>query len=296
VGGKSEKPDARGGNFLLLPLCLVASEAFRTASPRAIKALLVIWQHHNGFNNGRIGVGFRELAEGMDSQYHEGNIKAVGELIARGIVALSADRPKAERQAREYRLTFIPTKGAPATHDYLSWTTGDAGTRVKPRIVAGTRKNGLADTATETAQSVAITATGLKKSAADTATGKSENNGNPPFPDFASAADTATHIVNQSVPLSRSANRLSGNSGGAISAAPDADEVRRRTVGLVKRLGRGTQGKLAKEARLSAASMSRFLNSNSDLDERARIRLTLALPKVETLGTGAPIRRAGASQ
>ena len=269
-------------------MCLVTSEAFRTASPRSIKALLVLGQHHSGFNNGKIGLGFRELAEGMDSQYHAGNIAAVGELIARGIVALSAEYPKGQRLAREYRLTFIPTATGPATHDYINWTVGDAGTRYKSTFVkAGTRKNGLADTATETPQTAAVTATELEKAVALITTGKKDTHGNPPFLADVPVEVSATHIVNQFAPLSGVPKNPP-----EIAAGPQADELRHRANELIERIGRGTQGKLAKEAGVSAASMSRFLNNASDLDNSTRVQLSLAIPKVERMCTGAPLRRA----
>src|SRR3954469_2524302 len=120
---KAERGDARGGGFLLLPHCVLASEAFRTASPRAIKVLLALCAKHNGFNNGSISLGFRELATLVDSRNNAANSKALCQLMERGLVAIERTYPKGQRLANEYRLTFVAAGDAPATNDYLSWST-----------------------------------------------------------------------------------------------------------------------------------------------------------------------------
>ena len=270
---KTQKADARGGMFFLLPHCLINSEAFRTASPRAIKVLLALCAKHNGFNNGAIGLGFRDLAEWTDCQNHTANNKALGELIARGLVSLECEHPRAKRLSTEYRLTFIPTEDGPATNDYLTWKHGDAGTRRK-RAIGNYR---VAIIATETAIPVAITATGDETSRCDDRNGVHAKQ---PFLESPPVAIVATHILNHMRGPASSLETSPPNGGGPISAAPDADELRGRVLTVLGNAARGSQGQLAAMAQIRPAALSKFLNHHGPLNDRARIRLTLALPKV----------------
>lgn len=270
---KAQKGDARGGRFFLLPHCLLNSQAFRTASPRAIKVLLALCARHDGFNNGVIGLGFRDLAEWMDCQNHTANNQALGELIARGLVEVECEHPRAQRLSTEYRLTFVPTENGPATNDYLNWKRGDAGTVLKRKI--GNFR--VATTATESPVRVATTATGEETSRCDNRNGVDEK---PPFPSSPPVAITATHIGKPYGGLSKSSLKSPSNAGGPISAAPDPDELRRRVQAILDDAERGSQGQLAAMAAIRPAALSKFLSNSGSLNEQARIRLTCALPKV----------------
>jgi hypothetical protein len=270
---KTQRGDARGGSFLLLPHCLLNSEAFRTASPRAIKVLLALCVKHDGYNNGRIGAGFRDLAEWLDCQNHAANSEAIGELVNRGIVAVECEHPKARRLSTEYRLTFMPTDNAAATNDYLHWKQGDAGT-VRKRQVGNFR---VATTATETADPVATTATGEETSRCDYRNGVDAN---PPFSATDPVVTTATHIGKPYEGLSASPPKSPLNTGGPLSAAPDAEGLRGRVTAALEVAPRGSQGQLAALAAIRPAALSKFLNGNGTLNDAARIRLTMALPKI----------------
>ena len=143
TGDRSEKPDGRGGRYRMLPDCLLKSEAYRTTSFREKAALMVLMLRHTGFNNGSIALSADDLAYGLDCQNHAANRSAVAGLISRGIVEMMRDYPRGSRLAREYRLTFVPTQRAPATHEYLAWQTGDAGTRRKNALRLWQLKHGL---------------------------------------------------------------------------------------------------------------------------------------------------------
>jgi hypothetical protein len=269
---KAERGDARGGAFFLLPHCLLAHDALRTASPRAVKLLLAICGKHDGFNNGVIGLGFRELAELMDSQNHEGNGRALCELMERGIVDLARAYPKGQRLANEYRLTFVPTGDVPATNDYLSWKVGDAGTRKK--APGGNFRT--SETSTRSAVRVPKTSTGEETSRFENLNG---GDAKPPFFGEPPVSKTSTHILHHMGGLSQSAPKSSSDSGGSFSAAPDADGLRDRVRSALGRAARGSQGQLAALAAIRPAALSKFLSGGS-LNDPARIRLTLALPRI----------------
>jgi hypothetical protein len=270
---KAERGDSAGGGFFLLPHRLLASEAFRTASPRAVKVLLALCAKHNGFNNGAIGLGFRELAEMIDSGNHRANGKALCQLMERGLVALGRSYPKGQRLANEYRLTFVQTGDDPATNDYLGWKQGDAGTRKK--ATGGNFR--ASKTSTRTAFRVSKTSTGEEISRFENLNGIHEN---PPFSSSSPVSKTSTHLVKPSGGLSASALVSPQNTGGPLSAAPDAEGLRVRVLSILDDAARGSQGQLAALAAIRPAALSKFLNNCGPLNDQARLRLTLALPKI----------------
>lgn len=270
---RSQRGDSRGGGFLLLPHCVLASEAFRTASPRAVKMLLAICARHTGFNNGAIAAGLRDLGEWMDCQNHTANSGAIGELVNRGLVVVECEHPKARRLSTEYRLTFMETDSGPATNDYLHWRRGDAGT-VSKRSVGNF---GVATTATRLAVPVAITATGDETSRCGYGNGR---HAKLPFPQGRPVAIAATHIGKPYEGGSRPALKRPPQTGGPLSSAPDAEELRRRVLAVLSSAQRGSQRQLAALAAIRPAALSKFLHESGTLNEEARIRLTIALPRI----------------
>lgn len=81
----------------------------------------------------------------------------------------------------------------------------------------------------------------------------------------------ASVCVPRSIPL---------NGRGPISAAPDAEDLRRRVLSVLGDAKRGSQGQLAALASIRPAALSKFLHNSGSLNEQARIRLTCALPKI----------------
>lgn len=270
---KAERGDGRGGGFLLLPHCLLASEAFRTASPRAIKVLLALCAKHNGFNNGVIGVGFREMATLVASGNNVANSKALCELMERGLVALARAYPKGQRLANEYRITFINCGAEPATNEYLDWRPGDAGTRAKAQ--KGNFRASVIETRSPSRVSVASTGEETSRFGSLNA-----NNAKLPISVVSPVSVASTHIVQPLGGSSRSAPQSPRNTGGPLSAAPDPEELRTRALAALDAAGRGSQGQLAALASIRPAALSKFLSSCGSLNDQARIRLTLALPKI----------------
>jgi hypothetical protein len=268
---RTERGDARGGGFFLLPHSLLASKAFRTASPRAVKMLLTICGKHNGFNNGAIGLGFREMAELMSSQNHAANSKALCELIERGLLAVERTYPRGQRRANEYRLTFVATGDVTATNDYLTWKVGDAGTRNKGNFRAS-------KTSTRSVSRVVKTPTGVETSRCENL---NASNAKSPILPRPPVAETTTHIVKPFEESSASPRKSPLKMPGHLSAAPDAEGLRARVLSVVEAAGRGSQGQLAAIAAIRPAALSKFLHNAGSLSNSARIRLTMALPKVQ---------------
>jgi hypothetical protein len=273
---KAERGDGRGGRFLLLPHCLFASEAFRTASPRAIKVLLALCSKHSGFNNGAISLGFRELAALIQSGNNAANSQALCELMERGLVALARSYPKGQRLANEYRLTFINCGDHPATNDYLTWKSGDAGTRAKAQ--KGNFRAAIIET--RTASRVSVASADEETSRFDSLNGGHQNSrlsGSSPV------SITSAHIVQPFGDLSEASNVPRRKRPAAISAAPDAEDLRERVLSVLRSAARGSQGQLAALAAIRPAALSKFLNNSGSLNDQARIRLTLALPRTRIL-------------
>jgi hypothetical protein len=273
--------DGRGGRFALLPHCLTASDAYRLASFRAKAIVAVVAARFDGFNNGHICLSARELADALGCQNHRANSTALGECIARGLLVCERPHPRGSRLSPEYRLTWVSSGAAgkvqPATNDYLHWQAGDAGT--KPTRNIG--KNRPVAIATETSLSVVTTATERKQTVAAIATAETANDVNPPFLVEPSVAAIATHIVSHRGGSKTHPPRSRDIANGPISAAPDAVELRKRMLGVLARLPRGFQGRLAQAASVPPGTLSKFLNHDGPLSEQARIRLTCALPKTE---------------
>jgi hypothetical protein len=235
---------------------------------------MALCEKHNGFNNGAIGLGFRELARMVDCQNHSANSRALCQLIERGLVVMERDHPRGLRLAREYRLTFVPTGETPATNDYLKWEQGDAGTRRKP---PGRRNFRVVTASTRGAVSVAAIAAGGEKSRCE---GCNEVDAKALLSRPAPVVMGATHIGKPYVGQPDSPRKSSQNGGDTQSAAPDADELRARVQSLLPSAQRGSQGQLAAIAAIRPAALSKFLHSGGSLNDQSRIRLTVAVAKL----------------
>lgn len=270
----SEVPDRRSGGYFLFPWAVMESEAWRAASPLAVKILFALCRRHNGHNNGRITLSQREASAITGCQNFHAIGRAFGELDGLGLAVVAVDHPKRQRLAREYRLTFVPCGSTPATNEYLSWQPGDA----------GTRKKRVAPTAAETSLSAEATAARPKLSAEATAADglKSANFSK------VSAEDGSTHIINHpGSPAGPVKDRVK-NAGGprkasdsVASAAPSPTELRARAAAHIERFGRGSQSRLAEQSKIPPGTFSRFIHHDGPLNEQARIRLACAFPKTE---------------
>lgn len=119
------RADTRGGSWAGIPKCLIDSPAYRGLSLHARAVLVEMVGRMNGYNNGTLTAPQRELLASLHCSASMVS-KAVAELIEHGIVAVGADARWKDNRAREYRLTFVTTKGTGATNDYLRWTPAPA--------------------------------------------------------------------------------------------------------------------------------------------------------------------------
>lgn len=115
------RADTRGGPWAGIPKCLIDSAAYRDLSLHARAVLVELVARMNGYNNDAIAVSQRELVEALRcTPRYVG--PAIAELMDHGILDVTVEGQWKTRQARQYRLTFISTKSAPATNEYLRWT------------------------------------------------------------------------------------------------------------------------------------------------------------------------------
>ena len=123
--GKRQKADCRadtrGGSWAGIPKVLIDSAAYRDLSLHARAVLVELTARMNGYNNGMIAVAQRELVESLGCSPNR-IVTAIADLMDHGFLDVTVEGQWKARQARLYRLTFVSTKTAPATNDYLRWT------------------------------------------------------------------------------------------------------------------------------------------------------------------------------
>lgn len=110
--------------FLMIDGYIIRSAAWQALSPHDIATYLELKWRYDGLNNGRIGLGCRELAERLKSS-KDTALRSLNNLVAKGFIAKS--RPSGfnvkNRMATEWRLTeyscdlsnHLPTK------DFMRW-------------------------------------------------------------------------------------------------------------------------------------------------------------------------------
>ncbi len=272
MAGGPQKTD-HGGNFIVLPRKLLASPAWRSLSMHARATYLVFCERHNGFNNGEIALGVREVSAALGNQNHRATSRSICELIERGFLVCTSDADHHQAKTRTYRITAIQTgngkkEGSKATNDYLEWRPGPL----------QKRKFGGARTATQRPVSVTETATERKFPVAVPATTMTEICG---FEADACVAVPATLIGNQSVDHSRSSGSLEiiapvasrpAGVGPAQSSLPALDELREWTRAVIAKLGYGGAKKLAAAAKVPEPVLSRF-RQGKNLPEHHRLAL-----------------------
>jgi len=180
------RADTRGGPWVGIPLCVIKSAAWRHLSLPARAILVEIVARMNGWNNGSIAISQREIAEALGLTNFRNISPAIAELMKHGLIDIPIEGGWKQRQARQYRVTFVSTKSAAATNEYRDW--------------APTKKSGDATVAATGGQSAATAAAGRRKLDATAAARiqssrrKSANLGNEP------AATVASLIYEPCVP------------------------------------------------------------------------------------------------
>lgn len=120
------RADTRGGGWVGIPHVVADSLAYRHLGLWGRAVLFEIARAFNGYNNGKIGLSQRQLAERLNTTNFRAIGKAIAELMQHGLIDVTTEGQWKQRMAREYRLTFVTTGDAfhlrAATNDYRDWT------------------------------------------------------------------------------------------------------------------------------------------------------------------------------
>lgn len=123
-----QRADLKGKGFIGLPRVVKESGAYRSLSVFDRAVLIEILSVFNGYNNGKLVISHRQIAEALGNSNFGKISRSIATLIERGLVDIETESIWKERMAREYRLTFIGTGSAPhyrpATNEYLMWKNG----------------------------------------------------------------------------------------------------------------------------------------------------------------------------
>lgn len=114
------RADTRGGRWAGIPVCVIESAAYRHCSVHAKAILVELVSRMNGYNNTKIALSQRQLTDALKCSPRK-VVRCMAELMEHGLIDVHSEGKWKERMAREYRLTFVSTKGAAATNDYLRW-------------------------------------------------------------------------------------------------------------------------------------------------------------------------------
>jgi hypothetical protein len=121
-----QRADTRGAGFTGLPHVVHDSLAYRHLDLWGRAVLSQIIRRFNGYNNGKIAVSQREIADELRTTNFRKIARAFAELVEHGLLDVTTEGQWKERMAREYRLTFISTSSGgnhrQATNEYLAWT------------------------------------------------------------------------------------------------------------------------------------------------------------------------------
>jgi hypothetical protein len=123
------RADLRGKPFVGLPAAVLYSAAYQALSPTPRCILMELLGRFNGYNNGKIGMSYREMADRLGTKSLKSIGPAIIDLHSHGFLDVTAEGKWKQREARLYRLTFISSGSngqIPATNDYARWTPQEA--------------------------------------------------------------------------------------------------------------------------------------------------------------------------
>ncbi|CAH0496616.1 hypothetical protein [Novosphingobium sp. CECT 9465] len=264
MAGGPQKADVNG-NFFQTPRAVIDSVAWKHLSFRARAVLQVFQDRHDGYNNGHLGLGIHAIGARLGNKNHGPNAKAVAELIQHGFLECVSDADRQHAKVREYRLTFVST-GKPrniekATNDYRDW-----------RPAAGkTRKFGGVRTTTQDPLSGVETTTMVKNSVVVFTT---DDAASPEFCTPCVGVNTTLLIDNQYGAGSSGSESLPSQ-GEKLRRADlrlELTELRRWSRTIIDMVGYGGARRLAHNAQIPEAALSRFRAGRS-LPDHYRIPL-----------------------
>lgn len=114
------------GKFIMIDGYVIRSEAWRALTVNDRAAYLEVKWRYDGLNNGRIGLGCRELADALGNKSKDTANQSLKNLQEKGFVARSKPSgfSRKDRAATEWRLTeyACDVTGELPTKDFLRWT------------------------------------------------------------------------------------------------------------------------------------------------------------------------------
>jgi hypothetical protein len=147
--GRRANKTGRSGDhrFVQLDYWILESPAFLALSPNAKVVLLFMLKRYNGSNNGKIGFGVRSgcfvplrgTGELVDRPFgvSRSNVhRALKELLDAGFIRCAQPSTfDQKRHTREWRLTWLPCNGQPATKDFVRQSSAE---KTEPSPTHGT--------------------------------------------------------------------------------------------------------------------------------------------------------------
>lgn len=259
------RADTRGGPWAGIPVCVIKSPAYRSLSLHARAILVELVARMTGYNNGSIAVSQRELREALGCRPQR-ITDGLAELMEHALLDVTVEGKWKERQARQYRLTFVSTKRAGATNDYLRWTPAK-------------EKSGVTDAVTARAQSATDAVTERDLAATDAVTARIAEWRKSVDRPKSAVTDVVTLISNHHTPAPVGERR---GDDGSILNPPSASGVRcenetdcqhcEKCGGEIEGIGRGRYPKrFCSETCRKSAERARAYQRRKGMDEAAPI-------------------------
>ena len=107
-------------SFVMLERYMLNSEAYLSLHVAARALIPEFGRIYNGTNNGSIGMGRLTVEKRLHCGKRVAE-RALNELLDRGFLEITYKGMFTIRRATEYRLTWLPTKGLPATKEFMCW-------------------------------------------------------------------------------------------------------------------------------------------------------------------------------
>lgn len=117
------KPNGRSVHdspYINIPWVIYDLPAVRALSSSAFRAWVHLMRYHFGHNNGEIAMSARRLEAAVGMNKNTAH-RALEELRAHGLIALTSKGRFQGRIASTYRLTHIKTANAEASREYKHW-------------------------------------------------------------------------------------------------------------------------------------------------------------------------------
>lgn len=253
-GNDTQRIDTAGGKgVVVIPQGVITSPAFVDLSPLAVKVLVAIQSHWNGYNNGRLHLSTRRLHEVCGTVDNKSQARAVRELVDHGFIEITSGSDfNCKRLAREFRLTYIAgevgRQSTPPTSEFRNWRPAERAETIEGVSRAGNKPIALV--------SHAGNETSARVSHAIETTAPRE-------------AERSTARVSHAL-IYTNHSRSSG-------ARHDPEWMRESAAKMLATAQRGAKARLAEAIHATPVQLSRLLNHGTPLPAAASDRLALIL-------------------